>query len=606
MKDTHARIFLPGAPGVRGAVRRGVLQRYGAIALLAACAGFGSCALAWIDYSDRVPPKEPAFGKEFDGFALKIETEKTDFEQDEPVRLTLTLRNSNNRSRLIPAERWGEHRFVRLYLVLATKNGNSLFSRDLMPKAKDAGFDPLRLSPGEQVILSVPFNSLQFAHISEFEHGLPSVSGRTRYVPVPELVPQLFVLKGLLVSGIEGRRPDFVVASYAWPILLRPVSGAKLSDPVKQRKLQQYLQRLREGAYGGMAVSSQLAALGDLAVDPLIQIAERPGPGKTFESRVWAIVTLCNIRSPKASAYILEKLRHPVALSDLNFLAWHSQACRSPEIEAELDRLVNAILKNEPLPWQDRFRTIPRGVKSGFLEFTFKHYASIKRTISDATVRALLRWPDPKPVGFGLAVWKPQTPESAVSLLTPLFAKPDLHPNLRRPILKILSDALRTQGFPQYDRTADMDAQWHRAGLWLAAHDERFRKQEVAFLRAEVFSVRNEEVKRDVIAALRRALGERFPVRTSVPAMPEDWVRTWRWALHAGPIDAEFAVRFLCNQMRSKTPPPDVVRRALLEELRTFIGPRFPYAPGKQKDIDEAWVTCGNWLIKQGYFGRQK
>lgn len=191
-------------------------------------------------------------------------------------------------------------------------------------------------------------------------------------------------------------------------------------------------------------------------------------------------------------------------------------------------------------------------------------------------------------------------------MLTPLFAKPDLHPNLRRPVLKILSDALADQGFPRYDRTADMDAQWHRAGLWLAAHDDRFRNQEVQFLRAEVFAVRNEEVKRDVIAALRGILGKRFPVDTAVPTMPEDWVRTWRWALHAGPIDAKFAVQFLCRQMRGKAPPPDVVRRALLEELRTFIGSSFPYTPGQERDLDEAWAACGNWLIQKGYFGKQK
>ncbi|NOY81213.1 MAG: hypothetical protein GXP31_09435 [Kiritimatiellaeota bacterium] len=560
--------------------------------------------LSWINYDDRVEKKTPVFGKDFAGFSLKLFTEKVDFAQDLPEPVTVVLKNNTNRASIFPAEAATKGRFVRLYFVLADKNGNSLFSDDLL-RGKDHPLVRGKIAPHtELTVLKTPFNSLKFAKVEEFEHGMPFFDPRkSRFVPAAELVPQLYVMKALLISGLPDRRPDFVVASDRWPLLIRPRSGDRMSDAEKKARLRRYLAKMKQGAYGGIGVSSQLAALGEVAVEPLIRMADRKGDGKVFESRVWAIVTLCNIRSPKASAYILKRLKNPVSLADLNFLAWHSQACRDPAIEREIRSLVNAILEGKPLPW--RPTPVPQGIKDSFLEFCFKRFASLRQSISDETAAACLRWPNPKPISFGLAVWKPGSPQKAIELLAPMFVKISVHPILKRIILSRLSDALQERGFPEFDRNGDAEAQWHRAGLWLFRSGALPEKQKIDFLRAEVLSVRKStEVKKDILALLRQTMGEASPVKRAIPRFPEDWTAAWRWALHAGPLPAEQAVKFLCSQMRTKEEIPASTKRALLIELKNFIGPGFPLPRTDRFELDAAWSTCGNWLIEHGFFGK--
>ncbi len=569
------------------------------VAWLAAFLGLG-----WINYDARVEKKPAVFGKEFAGFALKLSTEKVDFAQDLPEPVTVVLKNNTDRTTFFPAKAETKGRFVRLYFVLADENGNSLFSDDLL-RGRDHPLLRGEVPPHtELTVLKVPFNSLKFAKVEEFEHGLPFFDPRkSRFVPASELVPKIYVLKALLISGIPDRRPDFVVASDRWALLIRPRSGARMSEAEKRARLHRYLAKMKQGAYGGIGVSSQLAALGEIAVEPLIRMADRQGDGKVFESRIWAIVTLCNIRSPKASAYILKRLRSPVSLADLNFLAWHSQACRDPAIEREIRSLVNAILEGKPLPW--RPGPIPRGVKDSFLEFCFKRFASLHQSISDETAAACLRWPNPKPVSFGLAVWKPSSPQKALELLAPLFIKTSVHPVLKRIVLTRLSTALKEQGFPAFDRNGDAEAQWHRAGLWLFRTGALSEKRKIDFLRAEVLGVRKSvEAKKDILALLRQTLEDASPIKRAIPQFPEDWTAAWRWALHAGPIPSQQAVEFLCGQMRTREELPASTKRALLVELKKFIGPRFPLPRTDEFKLDEAWSTCGNWLIENGFFGK--
>ena len=49
-----------------------------------------------------------------------------------------------------------------------------------------------------------------------------------------------------------------------------------------------------------------------------------------------------------------------------------------------------------------------------------------------------------------------------------------------------------------------------------------------------------------------------------------------------------------------------VVQVPLLVELRALLGAQFPLPAGEAFDVDEAWPTCGNWLVRNGYFGQPK
>jgi len=229
----------------------------------------------------------------------------------------------------------------------------------------------------------------------------------------------------------------------------------------------------------------------------------------------------------------------------------------------------------------------------------------VEALVSFGITDACLKWPNPKPVSFGLAVWKPSSPEAAASLLSPLFTRTGVHPVLKRIVLARLSDALKQKGFPTFDRNGDSEAQWHRAGLWLFQERLLPTSRKKDFLRAEILGLKkNGEVKKDVIALLRQTLGEASPVKRPIPRFPDDWIAAWRWALHAGPLPAKQATAFLCGQMRTKDELPPATKRALLVELKYFIGNTFPLKNTGSFNLDAAWETCGNWLIRKGYFGK--
>jgi hypothetical protein len=582
-----------------------------AFTFLIGCLFGAASACAWIDYSDNVPKQEPAFGKEFAGFALKIYTEKVEFEQEQPVEVTIEIRNSNPRSTLLPQEA-DEGRRYALYVVLADKSGNSLFSRNLLDNVTDNFVAQGRIPPGASTVLAqVPFDSLTVAKVEEYEHGIPYFDPKKRGVSAGGLSPQLFTLKAVLLSAEAETRPDFVVASDLWRILLLPKSVDRMTADEKSSKMKRYLDKMAEGAYGGIGVSSQLAAFGDDAVEPLIEMAERTGEeGAVRESRIWAIVTLCNTGSKRAEDYIVKRLQDPVSFGDLAFLAWHSQGFHSKHVTDTLSRLCEDIATGKPLPWEKKHGPKSRTHGRGCLEFAFKHFAAIRRSITDDTAAGVVAMGDPKIASFGLAAWKPADPQAAVRVIKPLFLQQGVHGNLKKAALNVLADALVTRGFPAYDREKNVNEQWLQAALWLSRNSELTAPQLRACLRGLVFDVRkeNSETQEILIAALRSQAGPSFPVPKGPIVLPDHWVATWRWALHDTETDPREAAAFLCNQMRTREAIPDVVRIALLLELKHFVGDPFPLKATTAKDVDleTDWPTCGQWLVENGYFGKNE
>ena len=567
-------------------------------------------AHAWIDYSDNVPEQEPTFGKEFAGFALKIYTEKVEFEQEEAVKVFVEIKNGNPRTTLMPEEQAGEDRRFALYVVLGDKNGNSQFSRNLLDSLPDNFIAEGRIPPNAGTVLArVPFDTMRVSKVEEYRDGLPYFGPKKSGNLAGRLSPQLFTLKAVLLSVEGEKRPDFVVASELWRILLRPKSVDRMTAAEKQSKMKQYLAKMSEGAYGGIGVSSQLAAFGDEAVDDLIKMAERKGEGAVRESRIWAIVTLCNTGSERAEAYVLEKLKNPVDFGDLAFLAWHSQGFHSDRVTSVLSTFCEDAATGRPMPWEKTHGPESRAHGRGCLEFGFKHFINIRHSISDETAAGVVRMGDPKIASFGLSAWRPTDPDVTVRVVKPLFTKPAVHGNLKKATLTVLSQGLITEGFPEYDRESGVNEQWLRAMLWFGRKEILTAEQLAEALRWLVLDVRKENValQEQLISALRSQLEGRSPVPDGRIVLPDHWVATWRWALHAGPLEKDWAVKFLCNQMRTREAIPDVVRKGLLLELRQYLGKDFPLKARTEKEIDleTDWPTCGQWLVDNGYFGKK-
>jgi hypothetical protein len=119
----------------------------------------------------------------------------------------------------------------------------------------------------------------------------------------------------------------------------------------------------------------------------------------------------------------------------------------------------------------------------------------------------------------------------------------------------------------------------------------------------------NTTTQRDTMLALRRFGAQAdYPVKAGQPDPVADWVKTWRWALHGSNLPPKEATAFLCQQMRTHDEIPDVVRRALLIELKQALGNDFPLKATTVEEIDleEDWPTCGQWLVEKGYFGKGK
>ena len=242
------------------------------------------CALSWIDYGDAVEREAPAFGKGYLGFQLKVFTEKVEFEQETPELVTVVLRNDTDRGSLLPASRATADRRYALYLVLADRDGNSsLFSPDLFPLAAPALRKQALATHAETELLSVPFDSLEMARVTEYRDGMPYRGPGHALQKAGTLVPKIYTLKAVLLSNTDGKRPDFVVGSAVWRVMLLPKSAARMTEAELQAKMRRYLAKMTEGAYGGIAVSSQLSALGAPAVDPLIALAEKTGTGLAKE-----------------------------------------------------------------------------------------------------------------------------------------------------------------------------------------------------------------------------------------------------------------------------------------------------------------------------------
>ncbi len=564
-------------------------------------------SLGWIDYDDKVEKSKPEFGKVFEGFALRIHTKRVEFEQDEAEELTIEIRNDNERASLLPGEQDPERTYA-LYLVIADKNGTSRFSRNLLEKFALDSVAKGRIPPkARSTLLTLEFNHVAVARVDEFLHGMPNFGEQTRFVSTADLVPRIYTLKVILLSAKPDKRPDFAVASDVWRILLKPKSGDRMAVDEKTRNMQKWLRKMGEGAFGGVNVSSQLAALGEMAVDPLIEMADRPGGGPVGESRIWAIVTLCNIKSKKAEDYILRRIRDPVAFGDLAFLVWHSQGFHSQRVRETLRTFCEDAATGKPMPWEKKHGPGSRRHAKGSLEFAFKHFISIKRSITDATAEGVLAMDDPKIASFGLAAWQPSGPDAALRVLTPMFDGRRVHGNLKKAALNRLSQALAGDGFPKYDRQANINQQWMAAALWLKRRGKLADKPFVDCLRTLVFDVRKEStaVQRELVKRLQEARIPAFPVRTPRTKLPNDWVQTWRWALRTSDLSKDEAIQYLCAKARTRDPIPDAVKTGMLLELKRIIGSAFPLESTTEVNLDEDWPTCGRWLVENGYFKKK-
>ncbi|MCK5805963.1 MAG: hypothetical protein KAI66_24240 [Lentisphaeria bacterium] len=573
---------------------------------------------AWIDYDDKVENKQAKFGKDFEGCALQLYTDKVEFEQEMPEKVTVVLRSRNDRATLLPAPRATKTRRYALYIVVADKNGTSLFSRNLL-EGKSA--NPVlagTLKPrASQVVISVPFDQLEVAGVDEYLDGMPFFDEKTRMRNAGKLVPHLYTLKAVLLSGEPEKRPDFAVASDLWQVILRPKSPARMTEAERQVKLKAWLATMSQGAVAGGRVSSQLASLGDTAVPALIKLSEKRAEAgmkpdvaqAVADSRIWAIVTLCNTRSRAAEDYIMKRLKDPLAFRELSFIVWHSQGFHSKRVTETLRAFAEDASNGRPMPWEKKHGRKSRGYGRGACEYVFKHFSSRGASVTDQTIVGCIARGDPKLTAFALAAWKPSSGEAALKVLKPLWTKADLHPNVRRASAHALARAMGGDGFPKYNSQADPDIQWIADTVWLYREKHLSPQETLDGLRNTVFQVRKENDKPKVL--LMKILGKLarksgYPVTGSTFDMPADWDRTWVWALRTSTIDKTAATQFLCRQMRTREALPAVTKRALLVELKRVIGDKFPLASTAAARKPEAWNICGQWLVDNGYFGADK
>jgi hypothetical protein len=593
------------------------MKRYSALFLAAAL----PFLVGWYEYGTTVKREEPKYGKEFQGISLRIQTRNAEFEQDMPEEVVIHLNNSTDRTRLTMQEP-GEGRRFALYLVVATEDGTSLFSRNLLEKLVDNPIDKEKIPPNaSSELLRVKFNELEVAKVETYRDGLPYFEPKQKMANAGWLTPKVYTLKAILLSALPEKRPDFVAASEIWPVLLKPKSPERMAADEKQTLMTKYLAKMSEGAYGGTGVSSQLAAMGEDAVGPLIEMAEKTGKGakdaaeagKTRESRIWAIVTLCNTHSKRAEDYILKRLHDPIDFGDLSFLAWHSQGFHSQRVTAALRQLAEDVACGREMPWEKTHGVESRGRGMGALEFICKHFSSAKQSVTDQTVAAATGFQNPELVSYVLMAWQPKDGKTAVNTLLPLIRQGNIHPNLRRMIVAILANQYGKEGFPAYKRDATPEEQeqaWLQAALWLNRKGALSGDEMKVFLRSFVFGVRkeNDGSKRDLMLALRTFAGKQgYPVTSARPDPVDDWVKTWRWAIHDAKLPNDEAVAFLCQQMRTRDEIPDAVRLGLLLELKQALGDKFPLKAAKASDIvlDDDWPTCGQWLVENGYFGKK-
>ena len=445
-----------------------------------ACAFVGaSSAVGWIDYGTSVTREPPAFGGPFRGIALRLSTEDVEFEQDVAEEVTITLRNVSDEPTFMPESLDTAARDIRVYVVLADRGSRVYFSQNLWAACQKAEADVPLAADSERPLISVPFTELHVRRPSDMEGGIPLFedAGNTSRA-ASQLPPGVYGVKAMILSGPADQRPDFTVASNSWPVLLLPKSGSRMSEEEKAGKLTRYMKRLKRGAYGGLAVSSQLAALGEIAVEPLLETAEKQGGGHVRESRIWALVTLCNTGSSRAEAYIRRRLNAPVDLGDLPFLAWHSQGFDSAGIRAQLEELALGVLAGERLPWAAGDKTVDEPTKTAFLEFTLKHFIRIRHRPAEDILRGCMQAEvQPKIAALALELVSRtpgRSPEDMAAILGPLLTRVEADSRLRDRAVSLCPETVQSAAPPEH--------QWLRAVKWVHDNGQLTTPEYTAFL----------------------------------------------------------------------------------------------------------------------------
>lgn len=569
---------------------------------IACLCGLVPRAGAWIDYTDKVPAgPTPGYGKPFVGMSLKLESGHAEFELGTAEPLRLRLRNEDPRATLLPPGLPPADRRYALHLILVTQSGATFFSRSLLADPAQPPAGGSIASGQETAIWDGTFDKVSFAAVDKVTLDRPDFPPAARMRPSDELVPQLYVLSAVLLSQTAGKKPDFVVASAPWTVLLRPVRGERLAEAERQQRLDKYLAKMREGAYGGIAVSSQLAALGEVGVAPLIELADRTGDEKARESRAWAIATLCNTGSPRAADYIRRRLQHPVDLRDLPFLAWHSLACRTPDSEKDLLELLRLVAAGQRLPWQDEHPEVSDAVRDDFIEYTGKHFKHTGQSLPDEIVANCLKRADPKSTSFAMEAWKPASAESALAVLLPAFAPPCRHPTVKRLALRRLADA-GVPGVSAPGEGGDIAAAWYAAGCQLADAGKLTGEARAGFLRTQLLELRTPQLRADVLRRLVAAVPA-FPVKPEALATPEGWTQAWQWTLAQGGVRGEDELRFLAAEAARDAQLTTGEKAAILKEI-SRPGRKDTFA-GKGEDTAEAlaqvWPGLLQWLTAKKY-----
>ncbi len=564
-------------------------------------------SLGFISDKDSVTPPEAQFGKEFQGFSLKVSAEKAEFEQGMPVPVIGVLKNTGTRSSLLAGESAvTAGRTYAFHLMLTDKEGAStLFSTNLLTEGGAVLRDGV--PPGrETVIVNVPFDGVDLGKVDEFLDGKPYFDPKSRLVKGADLTPRVYKLRAILLSAEPEKRPDFLIASKSWNILVRPKSAERMSPAEREEKLAHLLARLNAGGMGGMAVADQLAAFGEHAVDALIAVAQKRG-GKdaqaTMESRVWALAILCNTGSPRAEAFVEKCLLNPISPGDLNYLAWHSQRFRSDRITAVLHKRVRSIAAEARPPRPD---SAPKPGKPapeiGFLGWVFRHFSRIGETLDDDVALGCLALGEPKIASLALDLWKPTSAERAVTAVKPYFTTLGIHPNVKRAVLRLLATQFGDRGFPKLDMKGDVNLAWRLSAFWLAGKQQLTKDDLVTLLRNQIIFARTDEARLQLVSLFQRLRPAGYPATGRPVSLPGDWVKTWQWCLQTGSFTTEQATQFLCVQMMTREELPDAVKRALLVALKQQIGAAFPLKSTTQVNLDEDWPTCGTWLVENGYF----
>lgn len=526
------------------------------------------------------------FGREFQGAALGLEVSTMEFEVQNSSEITVRTVISSKRSNIIPRQYSRKQRSSSMHFVAASDSGITWFSQNLL---KNAALEPARS-------LKLQWTDLRFIRVKKFVNGRPAMSDRRKTAP-EEMLPGLYSCKAVFLSGVDGKRPDFVLSSNPVSLTVLPQSADHMSEAKQRETLKKLIEELKKGAYGGERSASQLAALGDVSVDALIRIADKKGGGKGFESRVWALTALCANPSPRSDEYIVKRLNNPVELGDLPFLAWNSKACRSPKVKQTIQRLIFLAVKGKELPWQRAHGEIDMETRGKFLEFAFKHYFAKKYDIGTDIVAATFDLPDPKIAAFALAIWKSKTEQEAIRLLAPEW-QTVLHPNLKVALLNALETQLKDWGAPVYDKEGNLQRQWFGAGLFLLkqSKDPSILNPQ-RFLKISILeNSRNSELQPPLFSFAGREPAE------SLKESSRDTL--WGWAFDSVDLPKNDKIDLLIKDMRYEDELSSSRKRLILEKLSVLFPDETLLKQLSAIPLEQAWNKGGQFLVSRGYFTR--